>query len=180
MTHPATELPDWAQVSEPRRAHIARVVTLIRRWAVALSLPEAEAAAWNDAAKWHDALRDAPEETLRNLTGDRAGSGELLHGPAAATLLERSGERRSDVLDAIRHHTVGSPVWSRTGRALFMADFLEPGRAFDRSRRAALARQVPSDFDGVFREVVRMRIAWALREGRALFPQTVALWNAVR
>ena len=36
------------------------------------------------------------------------------------------------------------------------------------------------DFDGVFRQVVRMRLEWTLREGKGLFPEAVALWNAVR
>ena len=34
--------------------------------------------------------------------------------------------------------------------------------------------------DGVFRQVVRMRLEWTLREGKELFPEAVDLWNAVR
>ena len=67
----------------------------------------------------------------------------------------------------------------RTGRALFMADFLEPGRGFMRDDRAFLASHLPTDFDGVFRQVVRMRMEWTLREGKALFPETALLWNSV-
>jgi hypothetical protein len=61
-----------------------------------------------------------------------------------------------------------------------MADFLEPGRPFAQAERAALARRVPGDFDGVFREVVQMRVQWAVDAGRTPAPQTVALWNTVR
>jgi len=64
--------------------------------------------------------------------------------------------------------------------ALFMADFLEPGRGFAKADRAFLASLLPRDFDGVFRQVVRMRMEWTLREGNALFPQTVELWNSIR
>jgi 2-amino-4-hydroxy-6-hydroxymethyldihydropteridine diphosphokinase len=39
---------------------------------------------------------------------------------------------------------------------------------------------VPFDFDGVFRQVLRARLEWSLREGLELFPQAVALWNDVR
>ena len=70
--------------------------------------------------------------------------------------------------------------WTRTGRALYMADFLEPGRQFARADRAFLADHLVHDFDGVFRQVLRMRIEWTVREGKALFPETVALWNLVR
>lgn len=182
-------LPSWAVVTGPRRAHIARVVALIGTWAAHRSLPAAERQAWHDAATWHDALRDAPESTLRAIlgedpnaawAGDMPADAAFLHGPAAAARLAADGERRADVLDAIRWHTVGSAEWSATGRALYMADFLEPGRAFARDERGALAGRVPGDFDGVFCEVVQMRVRWAVDGGKALAPRTVALWNAVR
>ena len=95
-------------------------------------------------------------------------------------MLERDGEVRTAMLDAVRWHTVGSASWGRLGRALFMADFLEPGRNFARADRAYLAAHVADDFDATFRQVLRMRIDHALREGHTLFPETVALWNLVR
>jgi hypothetical protein len=49
-----------------------------------------------------------------------------------------------------------------------------------KSYRAFLAVQVPHDFDGVFRQVLRTRLEHALREGFTLFPETVGLWNEVR
>jgi 2-amino-4-hydroxy-6-hydroxymethyldihydropteridine diphosphokinase len=104
----------------------------------------------------------------------------MLHGPAAAKKLEEEGENRQSVLNAIRYHTVGAPDWDRTGRALYMADFLEPGRSFSREDRAFLSAQVPHDFDRVFRQVVRMRLVYALNEGHTLFPETVQLWNSIR
>lgn len=173
-------LPSWAEVGEKRRAHIARVTALLDHWAAQLQLSTAEAQAWHDAGRWHDALRDASAETLRELADDADRPVETLHGPAAATRLASEGESRRDVLDAVRWHTVGQAGWARVGRALYMADFLEPGRQFARADRAFLADHLVHDFDGVFRQVVRMRIEWTLREGKALFPETVALWNAVR
>src|ERR687886_1878383 len=105
---------------------------------------------------------------------------KMLQGPAAAARLAREGEGRTSVLEAIRWHTVGCQTWDRVGRALYMADYLEPGRAFARSERAFLAAQVTHDFDGTFRQVVRHRLEWALREGNALLPEAVALWNSLR
>jgi len=173
-------LPSWTAASDRRRSHIARVAALIDSWAGAMTLPADVRRAWHDAALWHDSLRDAPEPVLRQLTGDRTTEVHLLHGPAAAARLAADGEQRADVLEAVRWHTVGSAGWGATGRALYMADFLEPGRTFARADRAYLARQVPADLDGTFRQVVQMRLWWALQEGKALLPQTVALWNAVR
>ena len=170
-------LPDWAEASDKRRAHIARVTALLAQWAAELKLPEDEASRWTTAGLLHDALRDAPEPMLRTLTGDGDSVAEILHGPAAAVRAEQDGERRQDVLDAIRFHTVGSLTWERTGRALYMADFLEPGRRFLIEQRAYLASQVPHDFERTFREVVRLRLEWSLSQGGDLFPETVALWN---
>jgi len=173
-------LPDWAQVSEKRRWHIARVVALLEQWAAGLDLPKDEASRWLAAGLLHDALRDAPETMLRALTGEGTRPVKLLHGPAAAVRAEQEGERRQDVLDAVRHHTVGSAGWHRTGKALYLADFLEPGRTFLVSEREFIARQVPHDFDAAFRQGVRLRIDYALSQGGELFPETMELWNAVR
>jgi HD superfamily phosphohydrolase YqeK len=181
-------LPPWAVAGSRRRAHIARVVALIGTWATHLAVSPAERQAWHDAALWHDVLRDAPEEELRAIVdtsapwilGEVPGGVGFLHGPAAAARLAAGGERREPVLDAIRWHTVGSAQWGATGRALYMADFLEPGREFAHEERAVLAQRVPRDFDSVFRGVVELRVKWATEAGKALAPRTVELWNAVR
>ena len=174
------ELPAWAQVTEKRRNHIMRVTSLLATWAGQMHISEEERRAWIDAGRTHDALKDAPDRELIALVGDAPYEPQMLHGPAAAVRMERDGETRQGVLDAVRYHTVGYPDWDRTGRALYMADFLEPGRGFSQRDRAFLAAQVPHDFDGVFRQVVRARLEWSLHEGHSLFPETVALWNAVR
>jgi HD superfamily phosphohydrolase YqeK len=173
-------LPDWAQVSDKRRNHIDRVVKLLMVWADQMQVAPEERNAWRAAGVLHDALRDAPEDQLRALARDASREAELLHGPAVANLLESRDEGTPEILNAIRYHTVGSADWNRTGRALYMADFLEPGRGFAKKDRTFLASQVPHDFDGVFRQVLRARLEYALREGYTLVPETVALWNAVR
>ena len=175
-------LPAWAVVTDKRRAHIARVTALLEQWSTAMRLDDAERRAWRDAGLLHDALRDADEATLRRLAGATFGDDapvEILHGPAAAARLAREGETREALLDAVRYHTVGHGGWERVGQALYMADFLEPGRKFMQADRAWLAAQVPNDFAGVFRQVVRVRLEWSLREGKQLYPSTVALWNEV-
>lgn len=180
MAESAVQLPAWARVSDKRRAHIARVTALLDAWAPRLTEDRAMRQALHDAGRLHDALRDAPEPELRALAGDPTSPPDLLHGPAAAARLAAEGETRLELLDAIRLHTLGSAEWGLLGRALYMADFLEPGRKFMVTDRAFLAAQVPADFDGVFRQVVRLRLEWSLREGLELFTPTVALWNAVR
>jgi predicted HD superfamily hydrolase involved in NAD metabolism len=174
------DLPAWAQVNEKRAEHIARVTMLLSAWAAAMRLSAEETQLFIDAGRFHDALRDAPEQQLRELTGDYTSPEGLLHGPAAAIMLEREGEDRRELLDAIRYHTIGYIGWGNVGKALYMADFLEPGRKFSKQDRHFLATLVPTAFDGIFRQVVRMRLEWSIREGNAIFPETVALWNSFR
>ncbi|MEO6863952.1 MAG: HD domain-containing protein [Gemmatimonadaceae bacterium] len=180
MQSPTLDLPGWARVSSKRAEHIQRVTALLNAWAAAMRLPPAEARAFVDAGVLHDALRDASEAELREITGDAESPFGLLHGPAAARMLEKNGERRTELLDAVRYHTVGNERWGIVGRALFMADFLEPGRKFMKQDRYFLSLQVPTSFDTVFRQVVRMRLEWTVREGNHIFPETVALWNSLQ
>jgi HD superfamily phosphohydrolase YqeK len=160
-------LPPWAVVGAERRAHIARVVILLEQWAAARGAAPPERARWLRAAWLHDALRDAPA------------ADELAHGPLAAARAQQDGERDQGVLDAVRYHSVGYAGWDDAGRMLYLADFLEPGRAFDAEGRATLAARVPLERDAVLVEVARRRIAWALRSGWALPAETVAFWNAL-
>jgi 2-amino-4-hydroxy-6-hydroxymethyldihydropteridine diphosphokinase len=176
----AITFPAWAQVSEKRIAHIERVTELLADWAIAMQLPLYEATLFVDAGRLHDTLRDAPEAELRAITGDHQSPVGLLHGPAAATLLERDNESRSALLDAVRYHTVGSANWGAVGKALYMADYLESGRKFSRSDRQFLSALVPRAFDSIFRQVVRLRLEWSIREGYPIFPETVALWNRLQ
>jgi HD superfamily phosphohydrolase YqeK len=160
-------LPAWAQVTPSRRGHIERVAALLDDWAGTMAVPAAERDRWLRAAWLHDALRDAP-------LGD-----PLAHGPAAADRAAAAGERDAGVLAAVRYHTVGFAGWDDAGRMLYLADFLEPGRDFDRAGRGALTGRVPRERDAVLREVARRRIEWILASGWRLPPETVAFWNAL-
>jgi HD superfamily phosphohydrolase YqeK len=166
-------------VSSARRAHVERVVALLRSWAVTLKLAEDEARRWSRAGWLHDALRDAPEAEMRRWAPHIDGPVELRHGPAAAARAELEGERNADVLSAARWHSVGWEGWGWTGRALYCADFLEPGRSFDRPARAALATAFPDDPDGVLRDVVACRLTYAEAQGWSLPPESVAFRKAI-
>ncbi len=176
---PLEALPPWAVVTAARRAHVERVAALARHWATAMRLSPGETASWLRAVWLHDALRDADEAELRRWAPDVEGPVELRHGPAAAARAELEGERDVDVLSAVRWHSVGWVGWGRTGRALYCADFLEPGRRFDRPDREALAAAFPGDPDGVLRDVVTRRVTYAASRGWTLPPETLAFRDAV-
>jgi 2-amino-4-hydroxy-6-hydroxymethyldihydropteridine diphosphokinase len=172
-------MPPWAVVTSERAAHVARVVALLDSWAATAGIHAADHARWLRAGWLHDALRDADEAALRALLPESADPLPLLHGPAAAARAEAEGETDVGVLTAVRWHTVGFAEWDATGRALYAADFLEPGRPFAREARAALAAAYPHDPAGVLREVVTMRAAHQHGKGRREHPMSLAFRTAV-
>jgi 2-amino-4-hydroxy-6-hydroxymethyldihydropteridine diphosphokinase len=173
------ELPAWAVASPERRAHMGRVATLLGEWAGALGLPEREREEWAALGYLHDALRDAPEAELRDEVPEhfRDLPGPLLHGPAAAERLD--GTVSPALLAAIRYHTVGHPSLDRAGKALYLADFLEPGRDFELDWRDGLSRRMPGGLDEVLVEVVAARIRHLLDGRRPIRAETAAFWSAL-
>ncbi|MBA2293394.1 MAG: hypothetical protein H0W15_13170 [Gemmatimonadales bacterium] len=172
-------MPPWAIVTPRRRAHVGRVAALVTQWTVAMRLPAEESRRWLRAVWLHDALRDAPEAEMRRWAPGVEGPVELRHGPAAAARAELEGERDEDVLSAIRWHSVGWNGWAETGRTLYCADFLEPGRDFDRDERAALATRFPDDPAGVLRDVVRRRFTYADTRRWSHPPESIAFRDEV-
>jgi HD superfamily phosphohydrolase YqeK len=175
------ELPAWAVVGPRRRAHIARVASLLDEWAISLGVPSEERARWQAAAWLHDALRDAPSRDLRPLCPPvvRDLPGPLLHGPAAAEKLRAEGVTDSLLLNAVAYHTVGCAEFGDVGRALYLADFLEPGRGFEPLWRASLRARMPLRLEEVLREVAGARIAHLVEVGKMIRPETIAFWNQI-
>jgi HD superfamily phosphohydrolase YqeK len=62
---------------------------------------------------------------------------------------------------------------------LYCADYLEPGRAFRREWRAALAERFPDDSAGVLLEVAGDRLTHLIGSGRPLIDPTVVFWNSL-
>ena len=177
----AGRLPEWAQVDQPRIEHIERVAALLDEWALALGVGEAERSRWRAAAWLHDALRLASPGELRPLLPFelRDLAAPLLHGPAAAAMLRREGVQDEGLLLAVGYHTLGHPELDLMGRALYAADFLEPGRTFDPLVRATLRARMPAAIDSVIPAILRARIVYLLSTGRSVRPETMAFWNAL-
>jgi 2-amino-4-hydroxy-6-hydroxymethyldihydropteridine diphosphokinase len=136
---------------------------------------------WRAAGYLHDALREAPHDELRMLVPDplKGLAGKLLHGPAAAERLRADGVEDEDFLRAIACHTIGHPELDDLGRALFIADYIEPGRRYDPDGLAVLRARMPAARDAVLLDVLRARLGRLLRDGRPMRPETVAFWNVV-
>ncbi len=172
-------LPPWAVVGERRIAHIARVVELLERWARLRKVNRAEADRWRRAALLHDALRDASEEVLGRYEPRPVWPLKTWHGPAAAAAAAADGERDPGVLDAVRYHSLGYAGWDDAGRMLYLADYLEPGRPYERKALDTLAARVPAEPQAVLKEVAALRIGWRVKEGGTVAKETWEFWNAL-
>lgn len=173
------ELPEWARASPERREHMGRVSALMEAWAHGLDLPQEEVLRWAAAGWLHDVLRDEDPERLRPQVGpeERDLPGRILHGPAAAARLH--GQIDARVRTAIHYHTIGHPKLDRLGRALYLADFLEPGRDFAVDWRASLRDRMPGALDEVLVEVLGSRLRHLIEERRPIRPETAGFWTSV-
>jgi 2-amino-4-hydroxy-6-hydroxymethyldihydropteridine diphosphokinase len=144
-----------------------------------MGVPDAERQRWLRAVWLHDALKDAPPAAFERWAAGVSGPNELRHGPASAARAAAEGETDRGVLDAVRYHSVGYADWDMVGRALYAADYLEPGRRHGRKRRADLAKRFPEDPTGVLTAVAAERLT-RLIESRWPIPDlTVRFWNSL-
>jgi HD superfamily phosphohydrolase YqeK len=150
-------------------------------WALAFERDPDEPGRWRAAGMLHDALRDASTAALRSMAGSIVEGlpDSLLHGPAAAHRLREDGVRDEPLLRAIQWHTLGHPDLDRLGRALYLADHLEPGRPYDPGLNAHRRERVRHAMDEVLREVAADRIARTVRQGYPLLEPTVRFWNGI-
>jgi 2-amino-4-hydroxy-6-hydroxymethyldihydropteridine diphosphokinase len=158
---------------------MARVAGLLDTWAAALSLPDGDRTRWRAVGYLHDALRDERPDTLRSQVPPerRDLPDAVLHGPAAAERLRLAGVRDEELLSAVACHTIGGQGLDVLGRALYVADYLEPGRSYGTESHARLRDRMPGDLTGVLREVVGERIRRGRESGRTIARETLALWH---
>lgn len=176
------ELPAWAVAGARRREHMARVAELLGAWATALALPAADSTRWRAAGYLHDALRDERPEVLRGALPAKARSDlpdAILHGPAAAERLRAAGVDDAELLEAIACHTLGGVGLGRLSRALYVADYVEPGRGYATAWHASIRERMPADLDAVLLEVVRERVRRGRESGKVVAPETLAMLGAL-
>lgn len=173
------DLPDWARVTDARKAHLERVAQLMDEWARSRSEESVDQVRWRAAGYLHDALRDESPAALRQVVPRRYRRlpDPLLHGPAAAAVLREEGVADEPLLRAVAYHTMGHPELDDLGRALYAADFLEPGRNHRPDWAEVQRSRMPSELDDVVRQVALARITHLLDRRRPVQEETAAFWN---
>lgn len=164
-------------LSRKRYRHTVRVGRLCRDICVRYGL-DPQAGCFTGLA--HDLAREWRDEDLIELAGHdphpfSALESErplLLHGRAGAIFLaERFSVDNPEVLDAIRYHTFGRRGYGSLGKALFLADYLEPGRRFIGTEFRQAVLTLPLD------EAVRAIVDHAVSRGKSLAEPTRAMYD---
>lgn len=164
-----------ARLSRPRVAHVRRVArltaALCERFAV--DPRRGLVAAWG-----HDLAREWPHHDLLSAA---AGDGEsvsaferrhpvLLHGRVSALILRDEFDvTDEEVLNAVRHHTLGHPCMGTLEKLIYVADYFEPGRGFLTPESRAIVGG--DDLD----QMVLAAITDVRRRGLPVAPQTEQL-----
>lgn len=161
----------FGQLSSHRRAHILRVMEVMESLAQAhhLNVDQARLAGYG-----HDLAREMSRPDLlqeaRRLQlqwgRDEEREPVLLHGPVAAGWLEEAGQGNPSIWAAIRYHTTAAPGLDALGRALYIADGVEPGRQYP--ERADLLQQALEDLDAGYCAVLRHTVEYLKGRGLAL------------
>jgi len=170
-------------LSPERAAHSRRTAELAAEICGGLGLDPDRGRA---AGLAHDMCKELGLEKQRDLAalypGDAGRSPILadkaLHGPAAAVLLFRDyGVADEELLEAVAIHTLGRKGMGALAAALYCADKLEPGRkgVDEDFRRRCLA--LPPDL--MVAEVARHTADWLRSRGKAVAPETLALYNSL-
>lgn len=133
----------------------------------------------------HDYAKERRPEEFRDMIRIKQLDRDLLnygnavwHGVVGAEFV-RDELKVTDpgILQAIRHHTVGSPLMSVLDKIVFVADYVEPGRDFPgvEAARKALA----TSLDEAVSYELTQTLLFLIKHHRSIYPQTFMTYNAL-
>lgn len=171
------------ELSPKRYEHTLRVVKtaekLAQHYGMDLSL-----ARW--AALLHDCGKEIAHEPIEDLavnfglaqSEEFTYAPQLIHAPLSALIAkQRFGMDDPAVLSAVEKHTTGDENMSKLDKIIFLADAIEPGRAYDGLER--LQTVAHNDLDEATMLALEASINSVLRVGGYVAPKSVAAHNAL-
>lgn len=169
------------QMKPSRFQHVLRVE------ACSIQLAEkygASVEACSLAALLHDYAKEHAAESMKEIVlsegmdSEMIGYGsEIMHGPVGAYYAETVfGIKDEAILDAIRQHTIGGKTMTLIGKVLFIADYIESGRAFkgvDEARRLA-----EDSLDEAAYFKIEKTIIHLVKKELPIYPGTIYVYNS--
>ena len=101
----------------------------------------------------------------------------LLHSKVGAIVAKESyNVEDEDILNAIRNHTTGRPNMSPLEKIVFIADYIEPGRA-ERPELNSLRILAFNDLDECIYKITKDTLEYLSDSAKAIDPATQATYN---
>ncbi|WP_107995943.1 bis(5'-nucleosyl)-tetraphosphatase (symmetrical) YqeK [Trichococcus paludicola] len=169
------------QMKPSRFQHVLRVeacsIQLAEKYGTSMEACSL-AALLHDFAKEHDAESMKEIVLSEGMDSEMTGYGsEIMHGPVGAYYAEMVfGITDEAILDAIRQHTIGGETMTLIGKVLFVADYIESGRAFkgvDEARRLA---EISLDEAAYFK--IEKTIIHLVKKELPIYPGTIYVYNS--
>lgn len=138
------------------------------------------------AALLHDCAREMPVEKQLNLLEkygiiiqyDSKEYPQLLHALTGSVLALREYGAPPSVAQAIRSHTLGSPGMSLLDKILFIADSIEPGRAYPGLEQ--LREKARRDLDSAVIDNMEQTCAYVCAQGKRPHPDAYLALDAMK
>ena len=163
-----------------RYAHTLGVADTAKRLAVRFGVDEEKAylaGILHDCAKWMDVPQMMSVMREMNVTPDEAEkeTPAVLHAPAGKACAMRDfGITDSDVLEAIRTHTVGGAGMSALQKLIYLSDFIEPGREEFPGLKEVRAI-AETDLNAAVLACANLTMNYVNETGRKMHPATAAM-----
>ena len=132
----------------------------------------------HDYAKEHDVESMKAIVLSEGMDSEMTGYGsEIMHGPVGAYYAKTLfGITDEAILGAIRQHTIGGETMTLIGKVLFIADYIESGRAFkgvDEARRLA-----EDSLDEAAYFKIEKTIIHLVKKELPIYPGTIYVYNS--
>lgn len=169
-----------SQMSPRRFQHVLGVeqaaVDLAERYDVSI-----EAA--SIAALTHDYAKERSDKEMQELIFNEKLDLEWLdygsniwHGPLGAILVERELTiSNPDILNAIKHHTVGAEQMTVLEQVIYVADYIEPGRKFPGVEHARVLAE--ENLQAAVRYETKQTLQYLIEQNNKIYPKTIATYN---
>ncbi len=102
----------------------------------------------------------------------------VVHGFLGAQIAKESyGVTDSEILGAIRHHTVGGDGMTLLEKIIYIADMTEKNRDFDGVTE--LRNEVNKDLDSAIELSIRQQLKLCMSRRSIIHPDIICLWNDI-
>lgn len=132
----------------------------------------------------HDYAKQRPDEDFieeikkKRLNPDLLNYGNAIwHGIVGAELIkDELGIWDENILNAVRHHTIGAPVMSSLEQVVYMADYIEPARDFPEVEEARKLTKKDLVLGVAYQN--KKTLEYLIERDKPVYPGAIASYNA--